>query len=1039
MNARGALALAALLAGAHVLGRLRFAAVDLSRAPVAEVSPALSARLGRLDSDLLLTYAVSPEASMPRELRGVAGEVVRLLRSIEAAAPGRVSVQILDPAADPSLPPYLAGLGLAPFRSRSLAYDAEVESSVWSSLRIAYGAHGSARIPAVTPEILAGLQPLIAAHLDLLESPRRPRVALAAPAEYRSLRKALRARAELIECEFDSTALVPEDADLLFWIDPTEAGPRHVAALRGLLGRGGSAVVAGSELRASFTGAPAAVRFERTRFPAALYGELGLVPVEGIAVDCASKGSPALLRSIGSDQDFRGLGSQPNGTLLFAAPTAVLPDAARLAELRLSMSALASSATATRVRTWTEAPVAEADLRDAAAAARAPRLPLLALLSPDKTADPWRGSLVFAAASTPFADEYLREDAFAHEELLSVLVAALASKERLAVEAAGVPGSPRVRELSPLARNLWRAAVAVGPAAVLGLLLASSRSRAAGRRARGTSFRLRPIAAAGWLLAVLVSAHLVPLSLSTDWTAGRWNELGAETRAILSRRVSKESTVRLDVLLSPESALPQTLRPGARRLAEVLHEIAAAAPDLEIRRPRTGDLGSADLAALAREGVLPIEDAGDERAGGSRRFFATVVCRIGGRIEILTFPDPACLEHAEYRIAAAIERLSGGRRPRVAIVASAPRLSPAESLEYQKKGLFAPGGTDVFGEARALLDGHDFAVTQLDPAKPEVPADADALICLQPRRDAGPVVAAAAAMLARGGGVLVAAQHHSVRSRRTLASGMRLALWPEPQYDDLDRLYFPKLGVDLARDLVLDDLYGTADVATQVEREPERFQEVRERAASPLFVRAVPEGFDRSSPVVRGISELVLPCPSRLSWNAEELARRGLAAHPLISTSERAWSLDWKGGDLPDPLRLGAAGSAPIGRAPLAVLFEGTFPPPSMDPALPAVEGSSAPTARAGRLLCLGCSDVFRSGAISAPGTDNAQLLLNATAALSLPAELGSLLARRAAAPSLGYLGPLARILARILVVGAGTLAVLAVGWRFSRRSRRNP
>jgi hypothetical protein len=581
--------------------------------------------------------------------------------------------------------------------------------------------------------------------------------------------------------------------------------------------------------------------------------------------------------------------------------------------------------------------------------------------------------------------------------------------------------------LSPAARILWRAAVALTPVAVLLSLLLSRPSRSPGRRERRPAERFRPIPAGIGLLALLLAARLASTSFSADWTTGGWNRLAAETRAILDRRVSRESPAELDVLFSPESSLPRSLRPGARRLAEVLREIAAAAPDLEIRRPRTSELGSAERATLAREGVLPLETAGDEAV----RFYASVVCRRGGRSEVLSFPDPAGLEHAEYRIAAAIERLCGGRKPRVAVVASAPRLSPAESLEYQKKGLFAPGGVDVFGEARALLDGHEFAVTQLDPAKPELPPDVEALICLQPRRDAGPVVAAAAELLARGGGVLLAAQHHSVRSRRTLASGMRLALWPEPQYDDLDRLYLPTLGVDLAREIVLDDLYGTADVVTQVEREPARFQDVRERAASPLFVRAVPEGFDRDSPIVRGISELVLPCPSRLSWDAAELGRRGLAAHPLISTSGRAWSLDWKGGDLPDPLRLGVQGSAPIGRAALAALFEGTFPPSS-------TEAPAPPTPKPGRLLLFGCSDVFRNSAVSAPGTDNAQLLLNGAAALSLPADLGAILARRAVSPSLGYLGPLARILARIFAVGAGPLAILALGWRFSRRSRRN-
>src|SRR5258706_1583041 len=118
---RSAVTLAVVLVAAHLFGRIRGAVVDCSRAPVAEVSPALRERLARLDSDLLLSYAASSEASMPRELRGVAEQVVRLLRSIEAAAGGAgggVRGQPPRPSAGPSPPTHPPGVGPPPLPSR---------------------------------------------------------------------------------------------------------------------------------------------------------------------------------------------------------------------------------------------------------------------------------------------------------------------------------------------------------------------------------------------------------------------------------------------------------------------------------------------------------------------------------------------------------------------------------------------------------------------------------------------------------------------------------------------------------------------------------------------------------------------------------------------------------------------------------------------------------------------------------------------------------------------------------------------------------
>jgi hypothetical protein len=118
------------------------------------------------------------------------------------------------------------------------------------------------------------------------------------------------------------------------------------------------------------------------------------------------------------------------------------------------------------------------------------------------------------------------------------------------------------------------------------------------------------------------------------------------------------------------------------------------------------------------------------------------------------------------------------------------------------------------------------------------------------------------------------------------------------------------------------------------------------------------------------------------------------------------------------------------------VLFEGSFPRPAIDPALRVVETPDLQPAQAGRLLFVGCSEVFRNGDVSAPGGDNAHFLLNCAAALALPPDLAAILARRSAPPAIGFLGPLTRILSRVYAIGAGPVLILVLGGWIGRRRR---
>lgn len=930
------LAVAAVLAIAHVLARL-------PHAPPA-LSPALSDRLARLDSELLLTYAASPTATLPSELRGVPREVEELLRAIEAAGAGRVSVQIVDPTEDAGVAGYLGAVGLAPFRARALEVDVAVEREVWSALRIAYGPHGSAVIRAVTPAVLPDLQALIASHLELLERPRPPRIALAAPLDFNHLRRELRTRGELLECDFEIDARIPEEADLLLWIDPVARDESHVDALRALLRRGGSVVIAG-------------------RLPPELPRAFGLASVHA--------GLGSLARSKGQDQDFRplaGARSGPNGTLLFTDPTTLVPASGRLRELGFDLFPLASSS----------------------------RTSLLVLLAPDARADPRRGSLVFSASSSPFSDAYLRHEAFAHRELLSVLVSSLGGEERLAISGAALTRPAGIPELAPSRKSLLSFAVVL--AAPLGLLLAAL-SR--GRRPSSPVIRLRPDAllAASAAVSALLLARFAPAGASVDLTRAGVNELAPGSRSIAA---AISTPVRIELHFSPDAELPPPWRASVREARALARRFTEAGSRIAVVDSVPDASDPDQLAALAREGVLPLD--------APRSSFAAIRIVGASASQVLDFRELAGFEHLEFRLAAALARLAQGRSaPRVGFLAFAPKLTPAEALEYQQRGLLPPGGGDRFGEARALLEANDFFVTELDPARPETPPGTDVLVCLEPRRDAGPAIGAVAKHLSSGGNVLLAAQHFGLRPR---AAGPEPSVHPEPWFSDVDRLYFPSIGIELVRELLFDEQHGTS---------------------GPLAVRATPSGFGQSSPITRGLSELLLESPNRIRVDGAKLAAFGLTAREVITTSERTWSHDWKGGPLPEAVLRGPPGSY-LGPQPLAVLFDGSFPPASATPELSATSGGG-PSAR---LLLIGSSQVFSDTSLRASAGDAAHLLLNSVAALALPADEAAILAHRAATPALGNIEPAEKIAWRVAIVASTPALLLLLGLvRARRRPRR--
>lgn len=1140
---------------ARVAAHFRGVRLELGRVKLSRLDEETRRRLETLKDDVFITYYVSERSRMPSNMRRVERGVTDLLEALRGASRGRLGYQIVDPGTDADLVRFASHRGVAPFRSRSVERDSYSERTVWSTLGISHGPRAESAINGIGPEHLPRLQKVLMEYLNQLgafppasageERPRKAVIALASGGRTRELAAALSEKARVVEVDLQAGMAIPPEADVLFWIDPGEVTPAHLRQLQQFLDRGRSVLVSGSELRAEYREADGklVLTLKPSGFAAeALLAHFGLRPVRGLVLDKSAEqvpfkdqriDAPFLLRCNPYQQNFRGLKGQPNGGLVFLAPTPLALVGEELAERGWSAQVLATTSDQSYLDAIPQGPVSSADLT-LPRGEPVPKQPLMVLLKP---ADPWRGSLIACGASTPFVDGFLAREGAAHRRLLQTLLENLTPLDRLVINRAGILRPEPLPEMSWTSRFAWRGAALVPwPALLLAIALwrgAFPRRppRALERRTRAWGFALRgALALAAAVLAVRFCATAADV-LRLDLTAERLNELAPETRA-LAAKARGEAAVRAEIYFSPQDRLPPSLRPFPKRMRAALGELQRAGADVAVSLLHPEDLDREERGRLSAQGIEPVKiTTRDEETTTVRTVYSAVRLSSGSRSEVLRFPGAASFENLEFRLAFALWRLQTGRQPHIAFASDTPRLSAAEAYElYQQQQLFAPMGTDVYSLARGFLEGCDFRVTHLNTREPVLPEKMDLLVWLQPRRPVEKLLNELVRYLHQGGHVLLAAQHFNIQSRQyrgteykladgTPAKGFHMVYWPQPQAPDLERYYFPEIGIDMVREVLFDELRTYITTDTQVNRASMRPDFDQQTSALPFLVRAAAANFNRSSPITRGAGDQAFIWGSFIRWDEAKLKAQGIRATPLITTSEKAWSFLWKGGWIPEEMLEGPPPGPKgkpqwLGKLPLAVLFEGQFPlkeivrpenaapfgpptgaappagtaapPPATSPTPPsgappaagppagaatspagtagpppaaaipsraaapppaaATPTTASPTppagaaaeeaapAAPGTLLLIGSSEMFKNHRLLVPGFRADHLLLNAVAALALPAELAAVASRRPVIRGFDYLEPGSRLNWRtfVLLAGPALFCLLAVAYRLS-------
>ena len=1032
----------------RIASRIGGVKLDLSGKDIASLSSDSRAFLAGLESPLAMTYFVSGRDHMPSHLKGVESSVLTLLESMKRLAPDKIVYRVLDPElSGASGPAYAAQKKASPFSARRILRDEHSEQKVWSSLVLSHGQYQDVLIQGITPSDFPHLEDLIVKNLKALRDRPRPTFAVSAPPPFELLAAHLKEFGHVIQIDLDRHPRIPPEADVLFWIRPTRMTADHLKEFQRFLEAGRTAVLAGSQYTVEYekaeTGGIRYRAYPMSPAWASLLSPLGLRPQPDLLMDSRSGPvfwadpggevheveAPFHLRCMPGFYNLKGFAGPARGGLSFvsASPLQIIPR--RMAEAGFQAELLATTTEEAWVETLPQKPFDSVGLT--------PRLKvgkqnLMLLLNPE---DPWKGQVLVLGSSSLFRDGILNQPGYGHRVFLKTLMRTFSDPQRLVRARTERPTPPEIPLLSPGSRLFWRV-VTLFLIPILLLSLGIRRFIATGGTWSAPRRRLSiRVAFALGVMFVGMQMWQDAGGIVLDWTRDAANTPVLRARQMLAERSPNLSA---ELVITPKASLPAPMKHLEAAILARLRELGI---DVRVLRPDL--LPRTDLTSMSSQGLRPFEVRtvlNDETV--SRQVWSSLRLKLGGRSTIVPRLDTRTLDHLEFLLVAAVRRIESAEAPRVAVIAESPRLSPAEAFhDYHQKGLIPPKGADVYSEAKRMLGAYGYRVHPVDPRNPYLPEGTDLLLWMQPRRDASKAIRLLSEHLSSGGSAIVALQHFNIQQRQYRGRGFRTVYWPQPQFQDLDP-YLRLFGVEQVREVLMDRTRSHLRLETQINRRAVREYEGQE-VALPFLIRAVGPNFSSGSPMTRRLGDQFFIWGNRFSLNRTRLDSLNIKPMVLISTSDRSWSYNWKGGWLPDEA-FSLQEFLP-GQQPLALMLRGRFPRVEFEEEDGGREmrlKDSEATKAEGTLLLIGCSEMFKDDYLYAPEFQHNQFLLNAVANLAFGPDMAELQARNKTRQGFVFQDPGEKGLWRFFVVGAGPIAILVYGLRrYFRRQKpiRNP
>lgn len=569
----------------------------------------------------------------------------------------------------------------------------------------------------------------------------------------------------------------------------------------------------------------------------------------------------------------------------------------------------------------------------------------------------------------------------------------------------------------------------------------------------------------------------------TDWNLGRIDmtegniySVSEATTRILGRL---KTNVNVNVYISPASKMPPAMRNLERDIMAKLDEMRAASGGMLV--PAVKHMHAAKQfeglrdeekeepvdekekkkksieARLREKGVKPFA-VGTFEADEQRT--ALVYSSIGvaykeKKEEIIAgiLPDnmpEGNLSQLEYNLMNVIYRMTREEPPTVALFAAIEEINipPQMLMQWRMQGRPVPQPVDRYEFLQPILSHGKFDVRRVKLQKGDgMPDKYDVLAVVEPKDFGERHRWEIARALRSGKSVFLAVQNerwdYSVRGTAKAVNKREL----KPGINELLSEY--GLAVDTAT--LMDTNSGTLTMTQRVQN-PRNFQEAlmgrRVPFDLPMHVVVKSDSINRDVSITNNLGDLLYLWGSRIKVNQEKLDERKLEVTTLFTSSDEAWTAPTESSLREQDIRQPADTS----RVPLAVLVRGRLdkdgkrelfpdvhagkerpewpdkpPQPGMRPPPPEEEGPAGPVEPApGKLILVGCAEMFTKGAISRPG--HMDFFMNCVEALTFGDDLIQIRAKKPIPRTIDKPSDFSRGLWKVLEMGLMSAVVIAAG-----------
>jgi ABC-type uncharacterized transport system involved in gliding motility auxiliary subunit len=556
-----------------------------------------------------------------------------------------------------------------------------------------------------------------------------------------------------------------------------------------------------------------------------------------------------------------------------------------------------------------------------------------------------------------------------------------------------------------------------------------------------------------------------------DLTEDKIYTISDASKAILSQ---VDTPVQINLYISPSESMPTGMKDLEQSVVDKLEELkvaangkvayktihlqvenAFAAAEEEFNQEKKKDETEEQTIErrLLDKGVKPfnVRAMSQDEVTNKLVYAALGVAYKTKPEEILPQVMPETVQELEYQLVSTVYKLTQEKAPVVALVApkEAVNIDPQMRQILMQMGQPIPQTEDPYEVLEQILREQKYDVQRVELTKESpLPEQYDTLVVINPRALSDRQRWEIARALHAGKAVVMAVQTYEWDYRATPRGNTVTKREEKPEINQLLENY----GLKVSDEILMDEnavtltVQGGGGGLQALMGQPFKL---------PMHILVNNNSMDKDTSITSRLSSIFYLWGTPLDLKEDKLKELGLNGKVLMTSSDQAWTI-------PGSEKLtGTSFDPPAGAArkpyPLMAMVEGQFPDafagkerpawpkPEQQPGQPprpepedAPEPPAAPVeAKPGKLVLLGCSEMFRKNFLQAGNLD---LFLNSVDALSLSENLVNVRGRKPIDRAIDRPTDTQKTMWRLANYGLANVVIasIGIGLFFLRRRARN-